>query len=100
MRAQALAPRARPALVPPSGRRRQARAPPHRTDFSISGRNTAMRALTRYALAPLFVAAAFLTAGAPAHASAATAATHQVRYVPQIYCPGGTSWDNILHICR
>jgi len=59
-----------------------------------------MRALTRYALAPLFVAAAFLTAGAPAHASTAAAAAHQVRYVPQFDCPGGTSWDNILHICR
>ena len=59
-----------------------------------------MRALTRYALAPLFVAAALLTAGAPAHASAATAAAHQVRPVPQIWCPAGTSWDNILQMCR
>ena len=59
-----------------------------------------MRALTRYALAPLFVAAAVLTAGAAAPASTAAAAAHQVRYVPQIECPGGTSWDNILHICR
>lgn len=59
-----------------------------------------MRALTRYVLAPLFVAAAFLTAGAPAHASTAAAAAHQVRYVPQVWCPGGTSWDNILHICH
>jgi hypothetical protein len=59
-----------------------------------------MRALTRYALAPLFVAAAFLTAGAPAHASTTAAAAHQVRYAPQVWCPGGTSWDNILHICH
>ncbi len=56
-----------------------------------------MRAFTRYALAPLFVAAAFLTAGAPAHASTTAL---QVRYAPQVYCPGGTSWDNVLHICR
>lgn len=42
-----------------------------------------MRALTRYALAPLFVAAAFLTAGAPAHHPAAAAAVHQARFFPQ-----------------
>ena len=59
-----------------------------------------MRALTRYALAPLFIAAAFLTAGAPAaHLPAAAAAAHQVRFQPQI-CPAGTSWDNILHTCH
>ena len=58
-----------------------------------------MRALTRYALAPIFIAAAFLTAGAPAHLPAAAAAAHQVRFVPQS-CPQGTSWDNILHICH
>ena len=59
-----------------------------------------MRALTRYVLAPLFVAAAFLTAGTSAHLTAASAATHPVRAVPQIWCPGGTSWDNILQMCR
>ena len=56
-----------------------------------------MRAITRYALAPLFIAAAFLTAGltAGAPAQAATPAA-----IPHILCPGGTSWDNILHMCR
>lgn len=58
-----------------------------------------MRALTRYALAPLFVAAAFLTAGTPAHHPAAAAAVHQARFFPQS-CPAGTSWDNILHSCH
>jgi hypothetical protein len=56
-----------------------------------------MRALTRYALAPLFVAAAVLSAGVPAaHQAAAAAAVHQVRFE----CPAGTSWDNFLHICH
>ena len=58
-----------------------------------------MRVFTRYALAPLFVAAAFLTAGVPAHLTAASAATHPVRVIPQVWCPGGTSWDNILQRC-
>ena len=57
-----------------------------------------MRALLRYALAPLFIAAALLSAGATAHTSAA-AASHHPR-VAAVYCPGGTSWDNILHSCR
>ncbi len=59
-----------------------------------------MRALTRYALAPLFIAAAVLSAGVPAaHQAAAAAAVHQVRFVLRD-CPAGTSWDNILHICH
>jgi len=58
-----------------------------------------MRALLRYALAPLFIAAALLSAGATAHTPAAAAASHHPR-VAAVYCPGGTSWDNILHICR
>lgn len=58
-----------------------------------------MRALLRYALAPLFIAAALLSAGATAHTSAAAAASHHPR-VAAFDCPGGTSWDNILRICR
>jgi hypothetical protein len=73
--------------------------PPDRTDLSIPGRNTAMRALLRYALAPLFVAAALLSAGAAAHTPAAAAASHHPR-VAAFDCPGGTSWDNILRICH
>ena len=38
-----------------------------------------MRALPRYALAPLFVAAALLSAGATAHTPAAAAASHHPR---------------------
>ena len=57
-----------------------------------------MRALLRYALAPLFVAAALLSAGAAAHTPVA-AASHHPRVVA-FDCPGGTSWDNILHICH
>jgi hypothetical protein len=73
--------------------------PPDRTDLSIPGRNTVMRALLRYALAPLFIAAALLSAGATAHMSVAAATSHQLR-VAAVHCPGGTSWDNILHICH
>jgi hypothetical protein len=73
--------------------------PPDRTDLSIPGRNTVMRALLRYALAPLFIAAALLSAGATAHMSVAAATSHQPR-VAAVHCPGGTSWDNILHICH
>ncbi|MGH3172859.1 MAG: hypothetical protein ACRDPF_03200 [Streptosporangiaceae bacterium] len=58
-----------------------------------------MRALLRYALAPLFIAAALLSAGATAHASAAAAASQHPR-IGAFDCPGGTSWDNILRICR
>ena len=58
-----------------------------------------MRALLRYALAPLFIAAALLSAGATAHMSVAAAASHHPR-VAAFDCPGGTSWDNILHICH
>ena len=57
-----------------------------------------MRALTRYALAPLFVATALLSAGAAAQLPAAAAASHQINFV--LHCPGGMSWDNILHICH
>jgi hypothetical protein len=73
--------------------------PPDRTDLSIPGRNTVMRALLRYALAPLFVAAALLFAAAAAHTPAAAAASHHPR-VAAFDCPGGTSWDNILRICH
>lgn len=57
-----------------------------------------MRALLRYALAPLAIAAALLSAGTPAHMPAAAAAPHLTKFVP-LDCPAGTSWDNILHIC-
>ena len=58
-----------------------------------------MRALLRYTLAPLAIAAAVLSAGTPAHTSAAAAAPHLTKFV-HLSCPEGTSWDNILHICH
>lgn len=59
-----------------------------------------MRALWRHFLAPLVVAAAVLIAGAPAHSAGAAAAHPGHTALADGYCPAGTHWDGILHICK
>jgi len=50
-----------------------------------------MSGFSRRVLAALIVAAALFSAIALTSPSTA--------HVAAIYCPGGTSWDNILHRC-
>jgi hypothetical protein len=52
---------------------------------------TIMSGFSRRVLAALIVAAALFVAIALASSSTA--------HVAAFYCPGGTSWDNILHRC-
>jgi len=58
-----------------------------------------MRALPRYFVAPLVLAAAALFAGAPVHFAAASVAHPSVHKVLPSDCPAGTNWDDILHAC-
>lgn len=65
-----------------------------------------MRAITRFAVAPLFVAAAFLAVGpAQAHAAPAAAnngaiaAPHSSKILFDPICPAGTNWDNTIGAC-
>ena len=54
-----------------------------------------MRALWRRLLAPLIMAAAVLTAGAPAYHAAGPA-----HPIPLAACPLGTNWDHITQTCH
>lgn len=54
-----------------------------------------MRALLRYAVAPLVLAAALFSSVAPAQLPAAAAASHPIARL----CPQGTSWNNVLQAC-
>ena len=58
-----------------------------------------MRALWRYCLAPLVMAAAVFSAGASAHLGAAAAAHPTVTALTRV-CPAGTNWDNLTHTCH
>jgi len=57
-----------------------------------------MRAITRHRLAPLVIAAAFLSVGAAAQHTAAVPA-HRTAVLAIPYCPNGTNWDNYLQSC-
>lgn len=57
-----------------------------------------MRALLRYAVAPLVLAAATFSAVAPAQLPAAAAAPHYTKVIHSL-CPQGTSWNNVLQAC-
>ena len=57
-----------------------------------------MRALRRYLLVPLFIAAALAAGGVSAH-QALTPATHAVTSVADPICPAGTNWDDALQAC-
>jgi hypothetical protein len=54
-----------------------------------------MRALWRYFLAPLVMAAAVFSASAPAHFAASANAAAR----PATGCPSGTHWDTTLGTC-
>jgi len=56
-----------------------------------------MRAIRRLFLAPVILAAVATTAAGPAHQGGhvAQAGSH----IPAIWCPAGSSWDNILMRC-
>jgi hypothetical protein len=58
-----------------------------------------MRALPRYFVAPLAMAAAALFAGAPVHFAAASAAHPSIHKILPGDCPAGTNWDDILQEC-
>jgi hypothetical protein len=57
-----------------------------------------MRALWRHRLAPLVVAAAFLSAGMSAHLAAAAPAHPSAAVFRD--CPAGTNWDHIAQTCH
>jgi hypothetical protein len=59
-----------------------------------------MRAIRRYFLAPLVVAAAALCAGPAAHFAAAASVAHPIvnKIVPND-CPAGTNWDDGTQSC-
>lgn len=57
-----------------------------------------MRALLRYTVAPLVLAAAAFSVVVPAQLPAAAAASHVTKFVPRD-CPAGTSWNNVLQAC-
>jgi hypothetical protein len=58
-----------------------------------------MRAITRSRLAPLFIAAAILTAGMSAQLAIAGTTPHHTATEAGPYCPAGTNWDDILQQC-
>lgn len=58
-----------------------------------------MRALPRYFVASLVVAAAALFAGGPVHFAAASVAHPSIQKVLHGSCPAGTNWDDVLHLC-
>jgi hypothetical protein len=55
-----------------------------------------MRAIRRLCLAPLILATVTTLAAAPAHQGGHVAAAGRI---PAVWCPGGSSWDNILMRC-
>jgi hypothetical protein len=57
-----------------------------------------MRAIGRYLLAPLFIAAVFGSAGVSAHTGAVSTAHSRVQLADPI-CPAGTNWDDVLQAC-
>jgi hypothetical protein len=57
-----------------------------------------MRALTRLILAPMFVAAAILTAGTTTHLTSIPA-QHSRAALADPICPAGTSWDDGVQGC-
>jgi hypothetical protein len=57
-----------------------------------------MRALRRYFLAPLIMAAAIFSAGAPAHMFGSASAHPSASRFAQD-CPQGTHWDDVTQTC-
>jgi hypothetical protein len=56
-----------------------------------------MRAIRRLCLAPLILAAATTLAVVPAHQGGHVAQAGD--RIPAVWCPAGSSWDNILMRC-
>jgi hypothetical protein len=58
-----------------------------------------MRAIRRYFLASLVMAAATLCVGSPTHFAAASAAHPSINKVVYMNCPAGTNWDDGAQTC-